>query len=79
MENHHADCSACSFTFSILVSAVNVLMNFAQGKFMTALSAARWPRCFTASSAFSWLHFSAAVPLAVFYRYMEERLSLALA
>jgi putative ATP-binding cassette transporter len=61
--------------FSIMVSGVNVLMNYAQGKFMTALSLKdgglfyRYLGVFVAS-------FLAAVPLAVFYRFAEERLAL---
>jgi putative ATP-binding cassette transporter len=66
---------ALLIVFSILVSGVNVLMNFAQGKFMTALSLRdgvgfyKYIGVFVAS-------FLAAVPLAVFYRYAEERLAL---
>lgn len=62
-------------TFSILVSVVNVVMNYAQGKFMTALSL-RESEWFYRFLGIFVATFLAAVPLAVFYRYAEERLAL---
>ena len=51
------------------------MMNYAQGKFMTALSLRKAPWFYQFLGVFvAW--FLGAVPLAVFYRYVEERLSL---
>lgn len=61
--------------FSLSLAGLNVIRNFVDKHFMTALALKQWD-VFFQQLYFYLLLFSCLTPLAVFYRFTEERLAL---
>lgn len=61
--------------FSLSLAGLNVIRNFVDRHFMTALSLKQWDIFFNQLYIYLLL-FSCLTPMAVFYRYIEERLAL---